>query len=167
MSSLCRNAVVHVNKQQIGEGETLIQHKGVLQIGTCAFRFEYKGVLSPLKVNEIKTPQQVGSAPFYYYCLYVWAVGAFAVSRQQPLYSCICSRCSHQSVMGLIFRLAFTTYMYARKVDCRVKVTTLILVAFSSTVSQTISKETQDTRVGQEGKRERHTSMCVIFIGRL
>lgn len=62
MKSLVPNAPVHLNNTPVTK-ETLVDHKGVIAIGTCSFRFDYHGGAipgTPLKEgNGTTTPKQV------------------------------------------------------------------------------------------------------------
>ena len=62
MKSLVPNAPVLLNKTPVMK-ETLVDHKGVIAIGTCSFRFDYHGGAlpgTPLKEeNKTATPKQV------------------------------------------------------------------------------------------------------------
>ena len=62
VKSLVPNAPVHLNNAPVTK-ETLVDHKGVLMIGTCMFRFDYHdGAMpgTPLKDgNGTTTPKQV------------------------------------------------------------------------------------------------------------
>lgn len=62
MNSLVPNAPVHLNDTPVTK-ETLVDHKGVIVVGTCSFRFDYHdGAVpgTPLKEGNGKTtPKQV------------------------------------------------------------------------------------------------------------
>lgn len=62
MKSLVPNAPVHLNNTPVMK-ETLVDHKGVIMIGTISFRFDYYGGAmpgTPLKDgNGTATPKQV------------------------------------------------------------------------------------------------------------
>ena len=62
MKSLVPNAPVQLNNNPVTK-ETLVDHKGVIVVGTCSFRFDYNGGAmpgTPLKDgNGTATPKQV------------------------------------------------------------------------------------------------------------
>ena len=74
MKSLVPNAPVHLNNTPVIE-ETLVDHKGVIAIGTCSFRFDYHdGAIpgTPLKEgNGTTTPKQVPKLVFLHTLNYI------------------------------------------------------------------------------------------------